>query len=371
MSERILAINPGSTSTKIAYYEGEEQIFLENIAHPRAELEEFETILSQLDYRLKTVLDALEKHGVDPAKLDIVVGRGGMFPPVKAGGYVVNEAMRRMIYTANIPQHASNLGGLIAHDIARLAGVKGYIYDATSVDEFPPIAKITGIPEVERQSFCHVLNSKAVARMYAESIGKEYEDLNLVVAHLGGGISMSTHKGGKMVDSQSDDAGSFAPERAGSIPSVYVIDLCYSGEYNRAQMKKKIRGMGGLRAHLGTTDCREVERRIREGDEHAKLVYDAMIYQIAKGITLSFPALEGKIDAILLTGGVSYSDYVCEGVKKYVGAFAPVVRFPGEYEMEALAAGGRRILEGEPTHEMYEEEKTFVLPKSFLERSYL
>lgn len=368
MSERIFVINPGSTSTRTALYEGETELFRENIVHPREDLEQFETICGQLDYRLRFVLQSLEKHDVDPAGLDIVIGRGGMFPPIHAGGYLVNEVMRRLIFTGQIAQHASNLGGLLAYDIARLAGVNAYVYDAVSVDEFPDIAKVTGIPEVDRQSFCHVLNSKAVARMYAKEKGRAYEELNLVVAHLGGGISMSTHKQGRIVDSQSDDAGSFAPGRAGIVPTIYVIDMCYSGEYNRAQMKRKIRGMGGLRAHLGTTDCREVERRIAEGDEHARLIYDAMAYQIAKGITLSFPALEGSIDAILLTGGIAYSDYICSRVEKYVGAFAPVVRIPGEYEMEALAAGGLRILRGEATHEMHYQEPSFALPESFLNR---
>lgn len=366
MSERILAINPGSTSTRIALYEGELEIFREHTEHPRGELEQFETVCGQLGYRLEWILQTLHAHGVDPSALDIVMGRGGMFPPVHAGGYIVNEAMRRLICAGQIEQHASNLGALLAYDIASLAGVNAYIYDAVSANEFPTTTKITGMPEVERASFCHVLNSKAVGRLYAKQQNTTYEQLNLVIAHLGGGISISSHKNGRIVDSQPDDGGPFSPERAGALPVLYIIDMCYSGEYNRAQMRRKIRGMGGLRAHLGTADCREIEKRISEGDKHAKEVYDAMAYQISKGIAISMPPLEGKIDAILLTGSVANSNYLVEQIRKYVGSFAPIHCFPGEYEMEALAAGGLRILHGEPTHEMTMTESGYSFPKSFL-----
>ncbi|MDL2300110.1 butyrate kinase [Clostridiaceae bacterium OttesenSCG-928-D20] len=350
MENLIFCINPGSTSTRVALFKGTEEVFKKNIAHSIDELEKFSSIHDQHSIRLEYILQTLSDHGYRPTDLSIVIGRGGMMPPLKAGGYIVNDEMLKLLIEDKIPQHASNLGCILAHEVAELGGIDAYIYDAVSVDEFPEIAKITGIPEIKRQSFCHVLNSKAVARIYAESIGKKYEEVNLVVAHLGGGISISSHVNGKIVDSQSDDAGPFAPERAGSIPSVYVIELCFSGQFDQRQMKKKFRGQGGLRALLGTSDCIEIEKRIKNGDEYAKLVYDAMAYQIAKGICLSFAPLMGEIDAVILTGSLSYSEYIVEKVKSYIHSFAPVIVIPGENEMDALAAGGLRILQGEKTH---------------------
>lgn len=348
--EKILVINPGSTSTKIALFEKEKAVFNENIAHTQEELAVYKKINDQLSFRLDMVLSALRRYSYKPEDLSIVMGRGGLLPPVKAGGYNVNEAMLELILSESIPQHASNLGALLAYEIAKIAGVEAYIYDAVSVDEFPPISKVTGMPEIERQSFCHVLNSKAAARKYAEVCGRKYQDMNLIVAHLGGGISISAHKKGKIADSIAEDSGPFAPERSGSIPILYIIDMCFNGAYTRTEMIKKVQGMGGLKAHLGTASCIDIEKMINGGDEHAKLIYDAMAFQIAKGIGNVCPVLEGEIDAIILTGGVAHSNYLTDRIIGYIGFMAPVIVRAGEFEMEALAAGGLRILNGEDTH---------------------
>jgi len=344
MEHLILAINPGSTSTKIALYRNEEMLFNENISHPMSEIEQFDTIIEQEPMRMKAVLDALTKHGYKPADLSIVMGRGGMLPPVKVGGYVVDEKMLQLIYEGKIQQHASNLGAVLANDIAKAAGVQAYVYDAVSACEFPPVAKITGMKEIERRSFYHVLNCRAVSIRYAESIGKKYEDVNLLVTHLGGGITVGAHCKGKIIDSLADDNGPFAPERAGSVPLLDLIDMCYSGNYTKKEMMGKVRGMGGLRSLLGTSDGREIQKLIEAGDKNAALVMEAQAYQIAKGIALLSPALRGDCDAIIVTGGLAHNAFLVEDVKKYIGWMGKIVVMPGEFEMEALALGSLRIL---------------------------
>lgn len=350
MNENILVINPGSTSTKIAYYKSDNEIFSENITHAESEILSFESVPHQAEYRLHAICKCLDRHSVNMQDIDIVMGRGGMFPPVKGGAYLADDDLIELICHGNIEQHASNLGGLLAKKIADKAGVLAFVYDCVSVDEFPPICRVTGIPEINRQSFCHVLNSKAVARRFAADTGCKYEELKCVVAHLGGGISFSAHRYGRIVDSIADDAGAFAPERGGSVPIMYIVDMCYSGQYTYKEMFRKIRGLGGLRALLGTSDCREVERRIAEGDEYAKEIYDAMIFQISKGIHMVSAIHKGDIDAIIITGGAAFSSYITDNVTEYVKRLAPVVVIPGEFEMDALAAGGRRLLEGESYH---------------------
>ena len=344
MDYLILAINPGSTSTKIALYRNEEEVFKESISHPQAEIEQFDSILQQAPLRMKTVLDALDKHDFKPEDLSVVMGRGGMLPPVKVGGYRVNDSMLNLIYGEKVQQHASNLGAVLAYDIAKAAGVEAYIYDAVSACEFPPVAKITGMKEIERRSFYHVLNCRAVAIKYAESIGKKYEDVNLLITHLGGGITVGAHCKGKIIDSLADDNGPFAPERAGSVPLLDLIDICYSGNYTKKEMKSKVRGMGGLRSLLGTSDGREIQKLIEAGDMNAALVMEAQAYQIAKGIALLSPALRGDCDAIIVTGGLAFNTFLVEDVKKYIGWMGKIVVMPGEFEMEALALGGLRIL---------------------------
>jgi butyrate kinase len=351
MTTRILAINPGSTSTKIALYEDEQMIFSENITHSQEEIEKFPSLLDQIAMRKDLVLRTLAAHGISVCDLSGVVGRGGMFPPLKTGGYRVNDKMLAMILNEEIPTHASNLGAVLAHEIALLSGAHAFIYDAVSAADFPPIAKITGIKEVERKSYYHVLNTRAAGIRYAHSVGKPYADLNLLIAHLGGGITVGVHRKGRIVDSISDDNGPFAPERAGSLPLMDVIELCYSGKYTKEEMIKNVRGLGGLRNLLGTSDGRRIMRMIDEGDAYASLVMQAQAYQVAKGIGLLSPVLKGDCDAIILTGGLAHDTSLTAEITDYVSFIAPVVCLLGEFETEALALGGLRILRGEETAE--------------------
>jgi butyrate kinase len=315
MDYTILVINPGSTSTKIALFKNEEELFNENVIHPQDEIEKFENLVAQIPMRQKHVIEALERSGCKASDLSIVMGRGGLFPPIKAGGYKVNQVMLDLVLQEKIQPHASNLGAVIADGIAKEAGVNAYIYDAESSDEFLDFVRITGMKEVLRKSFCHVLNSKAVSRWYAESIHKKYEDTNLIVAHLGGGITVSAHSKGSIIDSYSDDNGPFAPERSGAVPVLDVIDLCFSGDFTKKEMQKKVRGMGGMRDLLGTSDGREISKRISEGDERAILVMEALAYQVAKGIASLAPILKGKFDAIILTGGLANDSFLVGKIK--------------------------------------------------------
>lgn len=343
----ILAVNPGSTSTKVALYEDENLVFFEQAEHSDEVLAGFSDILDQLDLRLGVIQSILNMHQVDLNQLNAVVGRGGLLPPVNAGGYLVNERLKNVVLSGTLSPHASNLGALLADRIASPLGIPAYIYDSVSSHEFKEIAMVTGIPEFQRHSQCHVLNSKAMGRKVAAMHGKRYEDLNLIVAHLGGGISISIHEKGRIVDSIGDDAGPFSPERTGGLPLLYIVELCYSGQYTKKEMIRKIRGMGGIKAHLGTHDCRLVEKMIADGSEKARLIYEAEAYQIAKGIGELAPVLNGKIDFIILTGGLANSKLMTGMVTERVKYIAPVETIPGEVEMEALAFGALRILRGE------------------------
>lgn len=350
---KILSINPGSTSTKIALYENEVSIFSDNIEHKSKDLEGFKNITDQFAYRKKIIELVLFEKNIAISDLSAVVGRGGLLPRMKTGGYLVNDVIEEMLKSDEIPSHASNLGGLIAKEIADSLGIPAYIYDAVTSAELPDVAKVTGIPEITRQSFCHVLNSRAKAMEYANSIKTSYDKLELLVAHIGGGVSISVHSKGAIVDSLSDDDGQFSPERSGSVPLLNLIDLCYSGNFTKDEIKRKVRGKGGMYAHLGTSNCKEIEERIGNGDAIAKLVYEAQAYQIAKGICLLLGVLNGKFDAIILTGGVAHSEMLTDMVIKRVEFAAPVVVLPGENEMEALSLGVLRILRNEETPREY------------------
>lgn len=355
MSNYILSINPGSTSTKVALYADETCVFSDSIEHSSQELAEFDDVVDQMEFRTKALYSLLEKHNVDLAKLNAVAGRGGLLPAMKSGGYLVTQAMVDALLDGEASPHASNLGALLAWETASPLGIPSYIYDAVTADEFPEIAKITGMPDIKRENMCHVLNMKAASRKLARQLSRTYEDLHLIVAHLGGGISISVHEGGKIIDAIRDDAGPFSPERAGSIPLLYIINMCYSGQYNRREMIRRVRGMGGLKAYFGTSDCREIEARITAGDEQAKLVYEAMAYQVGKGIGEMTTVLKGKIDYIILTGGLAYSKMMTGMISEYVEFIAPIKILPGEDEMEALTLGTLRILKGE------EEAKEYVM----------
>ncbi len=353
MSYRILSVNPGSTSTKIALYEDEWELYSAGIEHSTDDLQCYGRVTEQLDYRTEAVLTELEKHNTSLKELSAVVGRGGMLPPVRTGGYLINERMKQTLYGDSVVEHASNLGALIAGSIAEPLGIPAYIYDAVSADEFSSLARVTGFPEYFRRNFSHVLNSRAMARKYAKEKGGDYTDFNLIIAHIGGGISITAHQKGKIVDSIGDDGGPFSPERSGSVPLQFIVELCYSGKYTKAEVLRKIRGGGGLKAHLGTADCRQVEERIAAGDSHAKLVYEAMGYQIAKGIGNICTVFDDPIDVIILTGGVAFSKMLTDMVTKRVAFLAPVLIYPGENEMESLTLGALRILRGEETAREY------------------
>ena len=355
MSYYILAINPGSTSTKIALYEDEKEVFTKTLEHPVEELEKYDNTQDQYEMRKDAVLAFLKEKNFDIKNLSAVVGRGGMLPPVKSGAYVVNELMLDTLKNRPVMEHASNLGAPIAYEIAKAAGVNAYIYDSVRTDELIDIARISGMPDIPRTSTSHVLNSRAMAIKAAKKYGKRYDEENIVVAHLGGGISLSVHEKGRIVDIISDDEGPFSPERAGRVPCRDLIELCYSGKYDKRTMHKKLRGNGGLKAYLGTTDAREVEKMIEAGDENAKLIYEAMAYQIAKGIGELATVVEGKVDAIILTGGIAYSNMLTSWIKKRVEFIAPVEIMPGENEMESLAYGILRVLRGEEKAREYTE----------------
>ena len=347
MSDQILAINPGSTSTKIAVYEDDGVVFTESVTHSAEELKHYERVADQFGMRREHILNSMKAHRVNMEDLSAIVGRGGQLTGIHAGGYLVTEDMKKTLLAPGILEHASNLGALIADAIAAPLGIPAYIYDAVGADELSEIAKITGFPEVSRKSFCHVLNSKAMARKAAAEVGKSYQEMNFIVAHLGGGISVSAHEKGRIVDVISADGGPFSPERSGSIPLNDIVDMCYSGLYDKKEIKKKIAGNGGMKAYLGTADCIEIEAMIAKGDELAKKIYDAQAYQIAKGIGELSPVLKGQIDAIILTGGIAYARNMMEKISGYVSFIAPVKVMPGENELESLAAGARRILNGE------------------------
>lgn len=353
MSYKQLIINPGSTSTKLAIYEDRERLVQENIEHDGKELAEFETIPDQIPYRMEIIRNFARRNGFKGKDLSAIVGRGGLVPGLRTGGYIMNDELFYALESDISSPHASNLGGMLAKLLADPLDIPAYIYDAVTSSELPPVAKVTGIPNITRQSFCHVLNSRAMALRYAKQNGLDYSKLNLIVAHLGGGISASVHSGGKIIDSIGDDDGQFSPERAGSVPSLELIKLCYSGEYTRNDMKKMVRGKGGMYAHLGTSDCRIIEKMIEDGDEHADLIFQAQAYQIAKGIGLLAVVLKGKCDAIILTGGVAHSKMLTDRVEDYVGFIAPVIVMAGENEMEALALGGLRILNGKEKAHIY------------------
>lgn len=355
MNYKVLAINPGSTSTKIAVYESEKPILVENINHDVNELSKYDSIFSQFEMRKKEIERILDNANINLDEIDTIVGRCGGLPPVKSGAYLINEEMINRLKNNPTLDHASNLGAAISYEMSKSLGINSYIYDPVCVDEVIDIARFSGLKEIERQSLTHALNTRAMAIKYSKEIGKKYSDLNLIVAHLGGGISLNAHEKGRIVDFVSDEEGPFSPERAGKLPIIKLINLCYSQKYSHKEMVKAVRGKGGLVSYLGTTDAREVEKKIQDGDKYAKDIYDAMILQIAKGIGEMSVVLNGKIDAIIITGGIAHSKYITDEITKRVEFMAPVKVMAGENELEALAYGGLRVLRGEETANIYQE----------------
>ncbi len=356
MKPYILSINPGSTSTKIAVFEGENQVFLKNIKHTSDELAPFAVITEQYEFRKKIILDELETANIDITKIKIIVGRGGLLSPIPSGVYEVNDTMCKDLREGVQGQHASNLGGLIAQDIAQsIEGARAFIADPVVVDELEPIARVTGHPLFERVSIFHALNQKAIARTYAKENGKQYENLNLIIAHLGGGVSVGAHKQGRVIDVNQalDGEGPFSPERSGTLPTGALVKLCFSGKYTQDEISKMLCGKGGYVAYLNTNDAYQVEQAANNGDEKAKLYQDAMAYQVAKEIGAMAAVLKGKVDAIILTGGIAYGKPFVEAVKEYVSFLAPVAVYPGEDEMKALALNGLMVLNNEVETKIY------------------
>lgn len=347
---RILVINPGSTSTKISVFEDEREILAQTLRHSAEELSPYNCVADQFAFRKELILAALSEAGIPLESLHAVIGRGGLVKPIPSGVYEVNDALRRDLTDPPQGEHASNLGGLIAADIAAsLPGAKAYIADPVVVDELDEVARIAGHPLFKRVSIFHALNQKAVARAYAARTGRSYEQLNLIVAHLGGGISVGAHRLGRAIDVNDtlNGDGPFSPERSGGLTAGQVVDVCFSGKYTEKEVRRMLCGAGGLVALLGTNNLIEILERCDQGNRQAGLIIDALCYNVAKEIGSMAAVLSGKVDAILLTGGIAHSKRICERISRRVSFIAPVELFPGEDEMQALAENALRVLRGE------------------------
>nr|WP_089967886.1 butyrate kinase [Lihuaxuella thermophila] len=353
---RVLAINPGSTSTKIGVYDDEKPILEETLRHDPKQLAKYTDLFDQYPFRKQVILDTLDREGINLTRLNAVVARGGLLRPIPGGTYRVNEAMIRDLRAGENGVHASNLGAIIAQEIAEQLHIPAFIVDPVVVDELQPVARISGIPEIERKSIFHALNQKAVARRIAKQNGTSYEKVNYIVAHMGGGITVGAHHHGRVIDVNNGlhGEGPFSPERAGTIPIGDLVALSYSGKYFASEIMRMLVGRGGLMGYLGTSDAREVEKMIAGGDEKAKLVYEAMAYQVAKEIGACSAVLSGKVDGIILTGGLAYGEMFTNMIKERISWIAPVYIVPGENELQALVEGALRVIRGE------EEARTYL-----------
>lgn len=353
--KRILAVNPGATSTKYAVFDDEKVILKKVVEHQGTALAAFTRVFDQCQYRSDLITDALKEANIPLASLQAVVGRGGLLKPMVGGTYAVNEKMLEDLKKAERGEHASNLGAAIAYNLADTLGIPAFIVDPVSVDELQPVARISGFPELERTSMCHALNMKAVARKVAADLGKRYDEVNVVVAHLGTGVSLSAHSGGKMIDIvDGKEEGAFAPDRCGGLPASQLVKLCYSGKYTFEELRGKLFGSGGLYAYLGTKDARDVEKLADAGNEQAELLLQALSYQVAKEIGSLATVLSGKVDRVILTGGIAYSKRIVTDISGRVGFIAPIVVIPGEEELESLTSGARRVLNGEEQARIYQ-----------------
>lgn len=355
MPIRSLIINPGSTSTKIGVFEDENLLFDETLRHSTEEIAQFDSILAQKDFRKNIIMSFLEKKNLDIKTLDVIVGRGGLLKPIPGGTYAVSDALLHDLEIGVQGQHASNLGGILAKEIGDSIGAPAYIVDPITVDELEAPARYSGAPDLPRASVFHALNQKAVARRYAGEINKPYDSLNLIVVHMGGGVSVGAHQKGKVIDvfNALDGDGAFSPERAGAVPPGALIKMCFSGKYTEKEVYKKIVGNGGFNAYLGTNDMRDVEKMVDGGDEKAKELRTAFIFQIAKDIGSMAAVLCGKVDRIIATGGIAYDNAVIDGLKERCEWIAPFTVYPGEDELLALAQGGLRVMRNEEKPGVY------------------
>ncbi|MFP4060799.1 MAG: butyrate kinase [Bacteroidota bacterium] len=361
--KKILAINPGSTTTKIAVYINSRVVFLKSIKHPMDELRKFEKIVDQYQFRKEVILHELKNADIDISRIEAVVGRGGLVRPIQSGVYNINERMKEDLRKGVMGEHASNLGGLIADDIAKtLPNARAFIADPVVVDEMQDVARIAGHPKFSRYSIFHALNQKAVGRSYARLLDKKYDELNLIIAHLGGGVSVGAHQQGLVIDVNQalDGEGPFSPERSGTLPAGALARLCFSGEYSYEEVKKMITGEGGFVAYFNTNNAYEIEMRVADGDEESKKIQDALSYQIAKEIGAMATVLHGKVDAIILTGGMAHNPMIVEYVKRMVSYLGPVVIYPGEDEMHSLAINALQVLRGQVIPKEYDESNMVI-----------
>jgi butyrate kinase len=353
---KILVINPGSTSTKIAVFDDDKSIFEKTIRHDSESLVKFTKIIEQYQFRVEIILEELKKNGFRLEDFSAIAARGGLLHPIESGTYRVNDDVIRDLKEASYGEHASNLGAIIAKELGDMFNKPAYIVDPVIVDEMEPLAKFTGLKEIRRKAIWHALNQKAIARHAAKDMGKNYDEINLIVVHLGGGISIAAHKKGKTIDVNNalNGDGPFAPERAGGLPSISVVDLCFSNKYTYAEVSKLLAGRGGMMSHLGTNNAIDVEHMIEKGDAYAKSVFEAMAYQVAKTVGEMATVLEGAVNAIVLTGGLARSDMLVNWIKKRISWIAKVLVYPGEDEMKALSEGVLRVLTGEEKEKIYE-----------------
>ena len=349
MSIKSLIINPGSTSTKIGVFEDETLLFEETLRHPTEVISQYATIVDQKDFRKQIILDLLKEKDFDLNSLQVIVGRGGMLKPIPSGTYAVSDDLLNDLIIGKQGQHASNLGGIIAREIGDSIGVPSYIVDPVVVDELMPIARYSGVPELPRTSVFHALNQKAVAKRYAKEQGKAYDSLNLIVVHMGGGVSVGAHEKGRVVDifNALDGDGAFSPERAGAVPCGALVTMCFSGKYTEQEVYKKLVGNGGFNAYIGTNDMRDVEKMVNNGDEYAAELREAFIMQLAKDIGSMACVLKGKVDQIIMTGGIAFDTAVTDGLTERAGFIAPITIYPGEDELLALVQGALRVMNGE------------------------
>ncbi|EOS28199.1 MAG: butyrate kinase [Kineothrix sp.] len=355
MSIKSLIINPGSTSTKIGVFEDETLLFEETLRHSTEEIAQYASIVDQKDFRKNIILDLMKEKDFDMNSLDVIVGRGGMLKPVAGGTYPVTDDLLEDLKVGVQGQHASNLGGILAKEIGDSIGAPSYIVDPVVVDELMPIARYSGVPEFPRASIFHALNQKAVAKRYANEKGVSYDSLNLIVVHMGGGVSVGAHEKGKVVDvfNAVDGDGAFSPERAGGVPTGALVKMCFSGKYTEKEVYKKLVGNGGFNAYLNTNDMRDVDKMVDDGDEKAAEIREAFILQVAKDIGSMACVLKGKVDQIIMTGGIAYDKAVTEGLKERAAFIAPVTVYPGEDELLALAQGAIRVMTGKEEAMVY------------------